>query len=220
MIYIDLKLISFADASMYQRRLFDESLQRKASVLDVANILLFCEHPHTITIGRNGKDQNLLYSEQYIENRGIEFHRTDRGGDVTYHGPGQLVGYPIFDLESYGIGIKQYIHNLEEVVIRLLASFDIQAQRMIGSTGVWVDVDKPKLTRKICAIGVRCSHYVTMHGFALNVNTDLSYFSLINPCGFKDMGVTSMTKELNGKVDIEEVKKRVLKIFDEVFCEI
>lgn len=220
MLYQDLKTISYADAWQYQHRLFDESIENKSKDLAVVNTLLFCEHPHTITIGKNGKDSNLLFNERYLSERGVELFHIDRGGDITYHGPGQLVGYPIFDLESYGIGIRQYIYNLEEIIIRLLASYGIQSERFHGAAGVWIDTDQPARTRKICAIGVRCSRFVTMHGFALNVNTDLSYFSLINPCGFVDKGMTSMSKELGFEIDMDDVKDRTEKIFREIFQEI
>lgn len=217
MIVEDLGLIEYSKAWNYQKGLFDESLVRKGRGGRVENYLLLCEHLHTLTIGRYGDMNNLLCNPEFFEKRGISFFETERGGDVTYHGPGQLVGYPIFDLESFGIGIRQYICNLEDVVMRLLASYGIEAGRLEGAVGVWVDVDNPAKARKICAIGVKASRFVTMHGFALNVNTDLSYFSMINPCGFTDKGVTSMEKELGRKVNMNEVKMRITKLFEEIF---
>lgn len=217
MIYHDLKTIPYAQAWHYQQQLFDETLSLKAVGQPTQDHLIFCEHPHVITIGKHGKQENLLFDERLLDNRGVSLYHIDRGGDVTYHGPGQLVGYPVFDLENFGIGLRQYICNLEEIIIRLVALYGITAGRLAGAAGVWIDMDKPTQTRKIAAIGVRSSRYVTMHGFALNVNTDLSYFSLINPCGFVDKGVTSMGKELGYKVDMEEVKMRMKQLFEEVF---
>lgn len=219
MLFNDLDIIEYGSAWEYQQRLFDEALSLKDKGLKPQNHLLFCEHPHVITIGKHGKTDNLLYQENFLNQRGVSLFRIDRGGDVTYHGPGQLVGYPIFDLESFGIGLRQYISNVEEIIIRLLAKYDIQAGRLDGAAGVWLDTAIPSQTRKIAAIGVRSSRFVTMHGFALNVNTDLSYFSLINPCGFVDKGVTSIAKELGEEVDMEEVKKETMLLFEEVFGE-
>ncbi len=162
-------------------------------------------------------DENLLFQESFLKEKGVSLFQIDRGGDITYHGPGQLVGYPIFDLESYNIGLRQYIFNLEEIIIRLLSSYNIQSERLNGAAGVWINTTIPSHTRKIAAIGVRSSRFVTMHGFALNINTDLSYFSLINPCGFIDKGVTSMEKELGYKVDMEEVKDKMRRLFEEIF---
>lgn len=217
MIYKDLKCIEYGYAWECQQELFAESLSRKDKALQTENYLLFCEHPHVITIGKHGKQQNLLFQESFLKEKGVSLFQIDRGGDITYHGPGQLVGYPIFDLESYNIGLRQYIFNLEEIIIRLLSSYNISAERLDHAAGVWIDTATPSRTRKIAAIGVRSSRFVTMHGFALNVNTDLSYFSLINPCGFVDKGVTSMEKELGEKIDIEEVKNRMKVLFEEVF---
>lgn len=168
--------------------------------------LIFVEHPHVYTLGKNGSDKNLLIDYIQLKASNAAFYRIDRGGDITYHGPGQIVGYPIFDLQEIGIGLKEYIYRLEEAVILTLSELGIDASRLQGSTGVWIDTDKPGKTRKICAIGVRASRFVTMHGFAFNVNTDLSYFSHINPCGFTDKGVTSLAKELGKEQDIELVK--------------
>lgn len=219
MIYEDLKTIEYGGAWDYQQQLFAEALNCKDKGIQTNNHLLFCEHPHTITIGKHGKQENLLFQESYLKEKGVSLFQIDRGGDITYHGPGQLVGYPIFDLESYGIGLRQYIFNVEEIIIRLLQSYNIQSERLNGAAGVWLDITTPSKTRKIAAIGVRSSRFVTMHGFALNVNTDLSFFSLINPCGFIDKGVTSMEKELGYKVNMEEVKVKAKKLFEEIFIE-
>lgn len=217
MIYKDLEVVEYGRAWNLQQTLFAEALSRKDKGVEVNNNLLFCEHPHVITIGKHGKSENLLFQESFLKEKGVSLFLIDRGGDITYHGPGQLVGYPIFDLEKLGIGLRQYIFNIEEIVIRLLAKYNIQAERLDGAAGVWIDTTIPSKARKICAIGVRSSRFVTMHGFALNVNTDLSYFSLINPCGFTDKGVTSMEKELGQKVDMEEVKVKTRQLFEEVF---
>lgn len=217
MIYQDLKTIEYGKAWSYQEELFEKALTQKANKEQTENYLLFCEHPHVITIGKHGKTENLLYQENFLNQRGVALFQIDRGGDVTYHGPGQLVGYPIFDLESFNIGLRQYIHNVEEIIIRLVANYGIVAERLEGAAGVWIDTAIPGRTRKIAAIGVRSSRFVTMHGFALNVNTDLNYFSLINPCGFVDKGVTSMEKELGRTLDMEEVKQETKLLFEEVF---
>lgn len=219
MIYQDLQTIEYGKAWNYQEELFDKALAQKANKEQPDNYLLFCEHPHVITIGKHGKSENLLYQESFLNQRGVSLFQIDRGGDVTYHGPGQLVGYPIFDLESFNIGLRQYIHNIEEIIIRLVAKYGIAAERLEGAAGVWIDTQIPGRTRKIAAIGVRSSRFVTMHGFALNVNTDLNYFSLINPCGFVDKGVTSMEKELGYALDMERVKQETKLLFEEVFGE-
>lgn len=219
MICEDLHIIEYSKAWEYQQQLFDRALAQKANGEPTENRLLFCEHPHTLTIGKNGRLENLLFQENYLKERGVSVFQIDRGGDITYHGFGQLVGYPIFDLETFSIGLRQYICNVEEIIMRVLASYGIRGERLEGAAGVWLDTDKPALTRKIAAIGVRSSRFVTMHGFALNVNTDLSYFSLINPCGFVDKGVTSMQKELGYAVDMDEVKQRVRELYLELFVE-
>ncbi len=180
------------------------------------NYLIFVEHPHVYTLGKSGDEHNLLLNYIQLQAKEASFYKTDRGGDITYHGPGQLVGYPIIDLENFGIGLRQYIYNIEETVIRTLALYDIVATRDPLATGVWLDVGKP-VARKICAIGVKSSRFVTMHGFALNINTDLEYFNYINPCGFSDRGVTSLQKELGTKQDFGRVKELILEKFCEVF---
>lgn len=205
--YRDLGLIDYQEAWDYQESLFKEVMERKLSgTNDRQYYLLFCEHPPVFTLGKSGSASNLLINEAKLQQKGIGFYRINRGGDITFHGPGQIVGYPIVDLEALGIGIKQYIHLLEESVIRLLSSYGIHAGRLDGATGVWIDPSIQHRARKICAIGVRASRFVTMHGFAFNVNTQLDYYSLINPCGFTDKGVTSMEKELGRVLDFEEVK--------------
>nr|WP_029905384.1 lipoyl(octanoyl) transferase LipB [Prevotella sp. 10(H)] len=219
MIYEDLEIVEYGTSWNYQQHLFAQAITAKDKGIPPQNHLLFCEHPHTITIGKHGKQENLLFQETYLKEKGVSLFQIDRGGDITYHGPGQLVGYPIFDLDFFGIGLRQYIFNLEEIIIRLLADYNILAERLDGVAGVWLDTTIPSKTRKIAAIGVRSSRFVTMHGFALNVNTDLSFFSLINPCGFIDKGVTSMEKELGYKIDMEEVKGKVKILFEEIFTE-
>lgn len=219
MIFEDLENIEYKHAWDYQEKLFDDALDKKGKGIRPDSYLLFCEHSHVITVGKHGKLENLLFQEDFLKEKGVSLFQIDRGGDVTYHGPGQLVGYPIFDLESFDIGLRQYIHNLEEIIIRLLAGYGIMAERLEGAAGVWLDTAIPARTRKIAAIGVRSSRFVTMHGFALNVNTNLSYFSLINPCGFIDKGVTSMAQELGHPVDMEDVKLKVKALFEEVFTE-
>lgn len=217
MIFEDIGTIEYGEAWKYQQKLFDETILKKSSKESTENRVLFCEHPHVITKGKHSEEANVLLSEAMLEVKGVSLFQIDRGGDVTYHGPGQLVGYPILDLESLGIGLRQYIFNLEEVIIRLLDAYGLKAGRLKSAPGVWVNFDDERSARKICAIGVRSSHFVTMHGFALNINTDLSYFSLINPCGFIDKGVTSMEKELGREVDISEVKSKMRDIFKDVF---
>jgi len=174
--------------------------------------LLFCEHPHVYTLGKSGDEANLLIHKEFLAKISATYYKTNRGGDITYHGPGQIVGYPIVDLDALGIGLKQYIHLMEEAIIKLLSTYGITATRMEGATGVWLDVDHPVKARKISAIGVRSSRFVTMHGFALNVNTNLEYFTYINPCGFETKGVTSMQKESGSALDMEKVKLALSEI--------
>ncbi|MFC2579183.1 MAG: lipoyl(octanoyl) transferase LipB [Bacteroidota bacterium] len=211
-ILTDWGTIDYREAWRRQEEIFDRQIDNKQNKLPTENNLIFCEHPHVYTIGKSGNAGNML-----IDDGTVPVYRTDRGGDITYHGFGQIVGYPVFDLESLGIGLREYITRLEEAVIRLLDNYDIEGGHFAEGTGVWIDTALPSKTRKICAIGVRSSRYVTMHGFALNVNTDLSYFGRINPCGFTDRGVTSMKKELGKSLDIEEVKQKLFKHIEEVF---
>ncbi len=215
--YTDWGIAPYSEAYEKQKALFETAILKKSKGEKTENTLIFCEHPHVITIGKNGLFSNLLFPEQMLKEKQVELFHVDRGGDITYHGYGQLVGYPIFDLENFNLGMKEYIFRMEECIIKLLETYNIKSERLKGATGVWIDTDKPGKTRKICASGVRSSRYVTMHGFALNINTDLSYFQLINPCGFVDKGVTSMAVELQKDIDFEEVKERLLKLFLEYF---
>ncbi|MBW6459168.1 MAG: lipoyl(octanoyl) transferase LipB [Bacteroidales bacterium] len=206
-IFHDLQLVPYKETWDYQEKLFAELMRQKlAGVAAFPGHLVFCEHPPVFTLGKSGSTGNLLIDEPGLAKRGIAFYRINRGGDITFHGPGQIVGYPIVDLEQLKLGIKTYIEMLEEAVIRLLKIYGITAGRLPGATGVWLDPDSPSSARKICAIGVRASRFITMHGFAFNVNTDLSYYRFIHPCGFVDKGVTSMAKELEGEQDMEKVK--------------
>lgn len=211
-ILTDWGTIDYREAWRRQEEIFDRQIDNKQNKLPTENNLIFCEHPHVYTIGKSGNAGNML-----IDDGTVPLYRTDRGGDITYHGFGQIVGYPVFDLESLGIGLREYITRIEEAVIRLLDDYDIEGGHYAEGTGVWIDTALPYKTRKICAIGVKSSRYVTMHGFALNVNTDLSYFGRINPCGFTDRGVTSMKKELGKSLDIDEVKQKLFKHIEEVF---
>ena len=202
--------MEYAEAWSFQEHLFQDILNSKKGQTGhaIPNYLLFCEHPHVYTLGKSGSPDNLLIDHMSLEEKGVTFFRTNRGGDITYHGPGQIVGYPILDLESFGLGIRAYIELLEESVIMLLKKYGIGSSRLEGASGVWLDAGKPG-ARKICAIGVRSSRYVTMHGFAFNVNTELEYYRHINPCGFIDKGVTSMKQELGAVQDIDIVKMQL-----------
>lgn len=207
----------------YQESLFEEivELKRKNRAentdLPTPNYFLFVEHPHVYTLGKSGHIENLLIDEAALAKKGATFYKINRGGDITYHGPGQIVGYPIIDLENFFTDIHKYLRSLEEVIIRTLADYGIKGERSEGETGVWLDVGTP-FARKICAMGVRASRWVTMHGFALNVNTDLGYFDNIIPCGIRGKAVTSLNVELSKeKVDTEEVKIYILKHFEEIF---
>ncbi len=216
-------LIEYKQAWDYQESLFDEIVaikekNRKAEVKDPShNYLLFCEHPHVYTIGKSGKEDNLLISEEFLKSKGASLFKINRGGDITYHGPGQIVGYPILDLDNFGVSIKNYIYGIEDVIINTLKHYDITATRSDGATGVWLDADDPIKARKICAIGVRTSHWVSMHGFAFNINTNLDYFGYIVPCGIQGKSVTSLSKELGKEVDITEVQELLMKEFSNVF---
>ena len=187
------------------------------SELTTKNYLLFVEHPPVFTLGKSGNINNVLLSEERLNEKGIEFFRTNRGGDITFHGPQQIVGYPILDLEKFDTDIGHYLRNLEEVIILTLADYGIDAGRSKGETGVWIGQDIKGLERKICAIGVRCSRWITMHGFAFNVNTDLSYFNHIIPCGIQNKQVTSLQRELGREVDMAEAKDKVKANFEKVF---
>ena len=213
-----------------QQQLFDARVARKRAGSipvpgtdgdpDDAGTVLLVEHPPVYTLGKSGHAENLLVNQEALETMGAQFFHIDRGGDITFHGPGQLVCYPILDLERIGIGLREYIEALEEAVIRTVAEYGIAAGRIAGASGAWIDPGKAR-PRKICAIGVRSSRYVTMHGFALNVTTDLEWFSRINPCGFTDRGVTSIAAETGLQPPMQEVKQAVIKILGTVLqCEI
>ena len=235
----DLGKIRYKNAWDYQEEIFQNLIKAKAFKSEKRRIellqttfmeeneirdtvlakqyLLFCEHDHVYTLGKSGDKQNLLIARNICESRGIDLHEIDRGGDITYHGPGQIVVYPIIDLEEFNIGIKSYISMLEDVVIETLKPFGIKGEKDGKAMGVWIDAGNSIKARKICAIGVKASRYITMHGLALNVNTDLSYFDYINPCGFTDRGVTSIEKERNRKVDLKEVSDIRKDSFQKVF---
>lgn len=215
--YYNLGKIDYTEALTLQTAAYDALLHAKAQGLHGESQLFFCEHQPVMTIGKSGQDSNLLISEQLLRQQGVSFFHTNRGGDITYHGPGQITGYPVFDLDYWQLGLKHYIHLLEDTIIRFLALYGVRGERLEGATGVWIDPSVKWRARKISAIGVKSSRYVTMHGFALNINTDLSYFSLINPCGFIDKGVTSLEKELGAPQDFEEAKERLHSLFIESF---
>ena len=210
----DLGKIDYKQCWDFQEELFAEILAVKSSnkkknkTIETKNYLLFCEHPHVYTLGKSGDEKNLLVNEEYLKSRGATFHKINRGGDITYHGPGQLVGYPILDLDNFFTDIHKYLRFLEEAVILTLREYGLESERSPGETGVWFDVGTPK-ARKICALGVKSSRWVTMHGFAFNINSDLSYFGNIIPCGITDKSVTSLQKELGREIDMEEVKNKV-----------
>ena len=214
----DWELIPYSEAWSRQTEWFDALVHAKQGGEKYENRIIFCEHPHVYTLGRSGKENNMLLGEEQLKAIGATLYHIDRGGDITYHGPGQITGYPVFDLEYWNLGLKQYIHMLEETIIRFLSLYDLKGERLEGATGVWLDPEVPGRARKICAIGVKSSRFVTMHGFALNINTDLSYFSLINPCGFTDKGVTSLAMELGVPQDFELAKSQLRSIFMEIFA--
>lgn len=219
--FTDLGFMEFKDAWEFQQEIFNKKVSAKGNktpeLTPTPDHLIFVEHDHVYTLGKSGSEENLLLDYIQLRAKDATFFKIDRGGDITYHGPGQLVGYPIFDLEALGIGVKEYIHRLEEAVIKCIAGYGIKGERLKGATGVWLDTDNPRVTRKICAIGVKVNRAITMHGFALNVNTDLTYFDHINPCGFTDKGVTSISKEVGKEIDLDEVKHSLLASLSEVF---
>ncbi len=223
-VFRDLGLIDYQEAWDLQTRLFQEVIDRKLSNRKVEehlqqeqfHYLLFCEHPHVYTLGRNGKEEHLLLNEVALAEKKASFHKINRGGDITYHGFGQIVGYPILDLDEFFTDIGRYVRFLEEMVIRMLNDYGINGERIKGLSGVWIGVGTPR-ERKICAIGVHLSRWTTMHGFALNVNTDLSYFNNIIPCGIDNKAVTSMANELGAAVDIEAVKEQLKEHFSVLF---
>ncbi len=221
-IFKDLGSKEYKEAWDYQNELFqgiiDIKLANRNNELKVVppNYFLFTEHPPVYTLGKSGDLSNLLLNEDELKNKGISFFKSNRGGDITFHGPGQIVGYPIIDLEEFNPDIRWYMRSLEEVIIKTIAHYGLKGVRSEGETGVWLDVGTP-FARKICALGVRTSRWVTMHGFALNVNTNLGYFDHIIPCGIRGKAVTSMEAELNKKIMIPEVKALIIKYFEEVF---
>ncbi|SDC00514.1 lipoyl(octanoyl) transferase LipB [Williamwhitmania taraxaci] len=221
--YRNLGTIAYAEGVEVQEQYFQKVLEQKqaGTLGDFRGYLLFCEHPHVYTLGKSGDATNMLITPEFLTKINASYYQTSRGGDITYHGPEQLVGYPIVDLEALNIGLKDYVHLLEEVAINVCAHYGIAASRLDGATGAWLDVGVAGRERKICAIGVRASRFITMHGWAFNVNTDLKYFSYINPCGFINKGVTSLEVELKRKVSMDEARlvfqKEWLKVFN---CEL
>jgi lipoyl(octanoyl) transferase len=224
-IFEDLGLLDYKACWDYQEKLFNKTIQQKISNRNLTeeaqvptdNFLLFVEHPHVFTLGKSGDESNLLVNEEQLEEKNASYYKINRGGDITYHGPGQLVGYPILDLDNFFTDIHKYLRLLEETIILTLNDYGIIAGRSSGETGVWLDSEDPVKARKICAMGVRCSRWVTMHGFGFNVNSDLNYFSNIIPCGIQNKAVTSMEKELGKKVDINQVKQKIKIYFSELF---
>jgi lipoyl(octanoyl) transferase len=226
-IFQDLGLIDYKKSWDYQLELFNNILNSKqrpatSDQKPADNYLLFCEHPNVYTLGKSGSAENLLIDTIKLNKINATYFKIDRGGDITYHGPGQIVGYPILDLQNFNLGVKEYIRDIEESIILTLAEYNIKSERLEGATGVWLDTNCKSKVRKICAIGLRTSRFTTMHGFAFNVNTDLQYFNYINPCGFTDKSVTSLEKELGLKQDIKEVKialkDKIQKVFKMELC--
>jgi lipoyl(octanoyl) transferase len=222
----DLGVMPYTEAWDYQEILLKQnvdiktryhSAQQKQKKNSTTNYLLFVEHPPVYTLGKTGHEENVLLDESELQERGILFVKTNRGGDITFHGPEQIVGYPILDLEKFGTDIGKYLRNLEEIIIRTLAEYGILAERSSGETGVWLEPGVVGRERKIAAFGVRCSRWITMHGFAFNVNTDLHYFDGIIPCGIKNKQVTSLARELGRHIDLGEVKEKLKTHFEEVF---
>ena len=222
-VFKDLGIIEYGEAWQYQESLLKASTTIKSQRVkgettnDTVHHLLFCEHPPVYTLGKSGDEAHVLISKEELAKRNIGYYPTNRGGDITFHGPGQVVGYPILDLEKYYTDIGKYLRSLEEVIIRVLALYGLKGDRSPGETGVWLDPDNKMKARKICAMGVRCSRWVTMHGFALNVNTNLDYFTMIVPCGIPDKQVTSLEKEMGHTLDMEIVKEQIKQKFTEVF---
>ena len=220
--YKDLKLMPYKEALAFQLLHFDflKNIKIKNRISNekntTPNFFFFVEHPHVYTLGRNGNEANILLNNAQRQEKNIQFFHTNRGGDITYHGPGQIVGYPILDLDNFGTDIHKYMRNLEEVLIKTLAEYGLKGERSSGETGVWLEIGTSK-ARKICAMGVHTSRWVTMHGFALNVNTDISFYNGIIPCGITDKGVTSLAEELGKDIDENEVKKIILTYFSEIF---
>ena len=225
-IFRDLGTVPYEQAWDYQEKLLQENVSLKSFAreqgIEPLNVttkhyLLFTEHPPVYTLGKSGAKENVLLNDEQLNEKGIAFFHTNRGGDITFHGPGQIVGYPILDLEKFETDIGKYLRNLEEMIIGMMAEYGIKGERSAGETGVWIDPGVRGKERKICAIGVRCSRWVTMHGFAFNVNTDLGYFNHIIPCGIQDKQVTSLQKELGRDIDVEEVKEKIRNNFEKIF---
>ena len=222
-IFRDLGQMDYKSAWDYQESLLQENVSKKTEARiqntesETQHYLLFVEHPPVFTLGKSGNIENVLLSGERLQAKGIEFFRTNRGGDITFHGPQQIVGYPILDLEKFDTDIGHYLRKLEEIVILTLAEYGIKGERSKGETGVWIDADSKGKERKICAIGVRCSRWITMHGFAFNINTDLNYFNYIVPCGIQGKQVTSLQKELGREIDLEEAKEKVKRNFEKLF---
>jgi lipoyl(octanoyl) transferase len=206
---VDVGTMAFGECWELQQQLFKGAIAAKSEGEEPRHTIILVEHPPVYTLGKSGKDSNLLVAEEFLKSIGAEFFHIDRGGDITFHGPGQIVGYPILDLAQLGIGLKDYIDAIEGAVIDMMAEWGIACQRVEGASGVWI-VESGRPMRKICAVGVKSSRWVTMHGFALNVNTDLKYFGFINPCGFTDRTATSMEQELGAKLDLGVVKERLI----------
>jgi lipoyl(octanoyl) transferase len=223
--FTDLGLQDYQQVWDRQESLFQELLQIKDDNSELPlceqtvehQHLIFCEHPHVYTLGKSGNEQNLLINQMELRARNAQFVKTNRGGDITYHGPGQLVGYPIFDLNRLHLGIKEYVYGLEEAIIKTIADYGLRGKTVQGAVGVWLDASEHLPERKICAIGVKVSRGITMHGFALNVNTQMDYFNHINPCGFMDKSVTSVEKELGMVLDMDEVKIKVKSHLEQIF---
>lgn len=223
-IFQELGVLDYQSAWDYQEKLLKSNIDIKINnrqlqpedTTETENHLLFVEHPHVYTLGKSGHEENMLANNDMLKEIEATYVKTNRGGDITYHGYGQIVGYPVLDLENFYTDIHRYMRELEEIIIRTIAEYGLKGERSPGETGVWLDVGKP-YARKICAMGVKASRWVTIHGFALNVNTDLRYFEYIIPCGIKDKQVTSLKRELEKEVDIEEVKLKIKKHFQEVF---
>ncbi len=217
--YIDLGKKDYKECWDYQEELLNEVVtdKRASKVPSSKNYFLLVEHPHVYTLGKSGDEKNMLIHADFLKKINATYYKINRGGDVTYHGPGQIVGYPIIDLENYNIGVREYIEKMEDAIIATLAEYGLEGGRKEGATGVWLDAGHKVRARKICAIGVRVSRYITMHGFALNVNTDLRYFNYINPCGFAAYGVTSIQQELKKEVDMEEVKTYLKNHFNRLY---
>jgi lipoyl(octanoyl) transferase len=227
-IFKDLGIIEYKAAWDYQELLLQENVNVKSAIrngaltchvspLTTTNYFLLCEHPPVYTLGKSGKKEHVLMSDEELAANDIAFFNTNRGGDITFHGLQQIVGYPILDLEKYYTDIGKYLRNLEEVIILTMSEYGIKSGRSKGETGVWIDADIPGRERKICAIGVRCSRWITMHGFAVNINTDLGYFNNIIPCGIENKQVTSMQKELGYFVDYAQAKDKIKRNFEKVF---